>query len=132
MALADSLRLCSHTSQSNRYRLLFGLSKTKDVKGCLTQLIPFGSHYHLVEAPNGRGAAKEMLKNELEAFSVASHDISCHPTVADGVHEARFMALKNDQVLIIFGTFFIMGDVRRALNYHEPFDTFDLNERSKE
>lgn len=114
------------------FRLLFGLSKTKDVKGCLEQLIPFGSHYHLVEARNGRGVSKEILKSKLEAFSVAAGDISCHPTVADGVHHARIMALKDDQVLIIFGTFFIMSDVRRALNYLEPFDIFDLNERNIE
>lgn len=42
-------------------RLLFGLSKNKDVQGCLRLLTQHGHHFHLVEAPNGRGVDRKSV-----------------------------------------------------------------------
>ena len=111
-------------------RLLFALSKSKDVSGCLKEMIPHGSHYHIVEASNGRSASKDDLSKQLQSFSVSPSSISLHPSVAAAVQIAREEALKQDQILVIFGTFFIMGEVRQALDFNEPFDPFDMNERN--
>lgn len=111
-------------------RLLFALSKSKDLPGCLKEMIPYGSHYHIVEAPNGRSASKEDLSNRLQTFSVNPSSLSLHDSITAGVQIAREEALKKGQILVIFGTFFIMGQVRHALDFNEPFDPFDMNERN--
>ena len=121
-----------HQFPSKPLRLLFGLSKSKDLCGCLQSIVPHGSHYHLVEAPNGRGAALELLNQHLQAFSIQPADISLHDSIVAGVQTACAEALTKGELLVIFGSFFIMGEVRRALNYHEPYDAVDINERAME
>ena len=111
-------------------RLLFALSKSKDLSGCLNGMIPHGSHFHIVEASNGRSASKEDLSVQLQKFSVNPSAISLHDSIAASVQFARDEALKQGQILVIFGTFFIMGEVRQALDFNEPFDPFDMNERN--
>lgn len=121
-----------HQFPGKRLRLLFGLSKSKDLQGCLQHIVPQGTHFHLVEATNGRGASIELLNDHLHAFSIDPKRISLHASIAAAVQTARKEAFHQGELLVIFGSFFIMGEVRRALNYCEPFDAIDINERNVE
>lgn len=123
---------CAHHFPGRSLRLLCGLSKSKDIKECLKCTVCYGSHFHLVEASNGRGASIEKLHEQLLELSMPDGRISLHRSIAEGVQIARKEAFTHNQILVVFGTFFIMGEVRRALGYQDPSDDFDLNERSLE
>jgi dihydrofolate synthase/folylpolyglutamate synthase len=110
-------------------RILLGLSKTKDLWGCLKIVNLQGKYFHLVQASNGRGVSVEHLKESLASLGSSSEDIFTHESVTDAVHLACEAAIRNGEILVICGTFFIFGEVRAALGIEEPRDTFDMNER---
>jgi dihydrofolate synthase/folylpolyglutamate synthase len=107
-------------------RILFGLSKTKDLKSCVSIIQQHGEHFHIVEAANGRGAALEELQ-----FFMDTEDsrFFSHTGIIDGVKIAVQEAALHQQVLVICGSFFIMREAREALGILEPRDELDLNER---
>lgn len=108
-------------------RVLCGLSKTKDIIGCLKVLKEHSCHFHLVEAPNGRGASVTLLCNILKDFGVDETGIYIDKTISESVSNALNAARTNNQILVICGTFFIMAEVRTALGIIEPRDPIDLN-----
>lgn len=110
-------------------RLLFGLSKNKDLLGCLQVLATLGTHFHLVQASNGRGLPVQELAMALHNQGVDPTHFFVHESIAEGVCHAQQAARQNKQILVICGSFFIMGQVRQALGFIEPFDIIDLNER---
>ncbi|WP_068468221.1 bifunctional folylpolyglutamate synthase/dihydrofolate synthase [Candidatus Protochlamydia phocaeensis] len=110
-------------------RVLFGLSKNKDLSRCLDILHSHAHHFHLVEAPNGRGVSCNQLKAELQALKVDNSRLSIHPSIAEGTVKAKEEAAAHGQALVVCGSFFIMSHVRQALGFVEPCDFIDLNER---
>ncbi len=110
-------------------RLVFGLSKNKDVQGCLRLIAQHGHHFHLVEALNGRGVSLEELEILLQHFIKDSSLIFKHSSIAEGVYLAREEAIQHQEILVICGSFFIMGQARQALGFEETHDLIDLNEQ---
>jgi dihydrofolate synthase / folylpolyglutamate synthase len=110
-------------------RVVFGLSKSKDIDGCLNVLMRMGDNFHLVEATNGRGLDVQALhKKMIEHYFNPDHifiDGDISHTIQKALHEAK----KHRQLLVICGTFFIMSDARAALGINEPCDDYDINER---
>ena len=109
-------------------RVLCGLSKTKDHKGCLKVIGEGAEHIHLVDAPNGRCAPPHILANILETEGRSSEDYSVHSSVAPGLECALKAARQKGQKTLVCGTFFIMGVVRKLLGIGEPQDPLDMNE----
>lgn len=118
-----------HRFGNRRIRLLFGLSKTKDIQACLQILCQNGHAFHLVEAANGRGISLAILHEEIQRFIPHGTSVSCHQDIEAGVKESLRQAEENNELLVICGTFFIMSEARRALGIQEPVDSFDMNER---
>lgn len=110
-------------------RILFGISKNKDLKLCLELIAKQGVFFHLVEAKNGRGAPRNELLLNLEGLGIPKEIIFVHDSVIDGVLQAVEAARQNREILLICGSFFIMSEARSALGIDEPRDLFDLNER---
>lgn len=110
-------------------RLLFGLSKNKDLHGCLELIAAHGEHFHLVEAANGRGAAVQSLATHLEKLAINPSRVFQHDSIAAGVQQAQQEACQHNQVLVVCGSFFIMAEVRQSLGFHDPQDSLDMNER---
>jgi dihydrofolate synthase/folylpolyglutamate synthase len=121
--------MIEHHYPGRSLRLLFGLSKSKDLKGCLQLIAAQGSQFHLVEASNGRGISVNDLYFSLQELSIESSRLSVHESIPTAVQQARQEALKQEQILVICGSFFIMGQARQALGFTESFDAIDLNER---
>lgn len=111
-------------------RILFGISKHKDIKKCLEIISQQATHFHLVEAKNGRGASISALDSYLHTLSIHPTQIFKHESIHAGVQYAQQQALKDGQLLVICGSFFIMGEVRKALGFSEAMDAIDLNERA--
>ncbi len=132
--LQHLFQMMAHDYPEQPLRLLFGLSKNKDLTGCLQLLAKHGAHFHLVEASNGRGASVTHLYTHLCELAVNPSCIFKHEFIFEGINQAKEKAIKHGEILVICGSFFIMKQVRQALDFNEPCDQLDLNEsyRAKE
>ncbi len=101
------------------YRFVLGLSKSKDIEECVKLLRGLADHTHIVSSNHPRLASTEYLSS---VFSQLGLPFSIEPSIFDGSHSALNLALKNKEILVITGSFFIMQDARRALDIHEPLD----------
>ncbi len=129
----DGLRHLFEAIQQNfpgySFRILFGLSKNKDIKGCLKVIQQHGTAYHLVKAIHSRGAPTALLDEGLKQLGVNPHKIFIEADIVIGMHHALQQAAQHQQVLVVCGSFFIMSPVRQALGIEEPRDEVDMNER---
>lgn len=122
-------QLCKAVHQmypSRPLRIICGFSKTKDITGCLTVLATKASHFHLVEAPNGRNIPTSDLHNLLLNQGIKPKSISIDQSIKVTVKKA-LSACTAEEILVICGSFFIMSEARAALGIVEPRDSFDLN-----
>lgn len=123
-ALFDNIR---KKFPSHLLHVVLGLSKSKDIKGCLeifaTQKI---KHLYLVQAKGERGALPSELKKIALHFGMPEEGIMLFSSVREGVQNAKKKQEKN--LLLITGSFFIMGEARRELGILDVCDSFDLNE----
>ena len=110
------------------FRVLFGLSKTKDINGCLHVFKRFVDTFHLVEAPNGRGLEVDALWKKMEENYFEMKLVYRDGDIPHSIQKAMQAAQKNKQLLIVCGTFFIMSDARAALGIKETRDEYDTNE----
>jgi dihydrofolate synthase/folylpolyglutamate synthase len=110
--------------------IILGLSKTKDITACLNSLKPFVENFFLVEAPNGRSLEPHLLKQKMIDLYFDSEKIRVEKSITESVVKAVEVAKKEQAVVVICGTFFIMEEARRALGIIEPRDPFDTNEGS--
>ena len=63
---ADGLnRLFTGLDSPTPYKVIFGLSSSKDIQSCLLAIAKVAKELYLVEASNGRGFSKEILKKGL-------------------------------------------------------------------
>jgi len=105
-------------------RIVVGLSKSKDIEGCVAILKAQGMHFHLVAATNDRALSVDDLDRSFQEHGVPEATISVHQSVADGVTTA----LNHDELIIVCGSFFIMNEARAALGVDEPRDFMDMQE----
>jgi len=121
--------MLAHHYPNKSLRLVFGLSKSKDVQGCLKLIAAQATHFHLVEAPNGRGASPRDLAAYLRQSGIDDVCLGIHCSIQEAIHQAKEEALKRGDILVVCGSFFIMGEARQALGFQEPCDPMDLNEK---
>lgn len=108
----------------NHIRVLFALSKNKDIVSCLQEIKKHASAFHLMEADNGRSVYVETLQSKLIEMGVPLSRV-----LLTDVKDAVIRAADSNEVLLICGSFFIMSSVRKALGFQEPCDLIDMNER---
>jgi len=117
-------------------RIVVGMSADKDLKYCtdiLLESVSQPQNLHLVEASHPRAASiSSILKTNTKL--IESHydaprkdkasgngkDVS---SVSKQVRQALTLAAKNDELLVICGSVFIMADARDALGIVEPRDS---------
>jgi dihydrofolate synthase/folylpolyglutamate synthase len=126
--LKELFRAIRKDFPNDKLRVVCGLSKTKDIISCLEILKQHACFFHLIEATNGRAYPAVDLKDALIKLKVSKNSISVYDKISEGVLEAIIKAGEMELV-IICGTFFIMGEARAALGIIEPHDEFDMNER---
>ncbi|KAF3362089.1 Folylpolyglutamate synthase [Chlamydiales bacterium STE3] len=111
------------------FHVIIGLSKSKDIAKCLEILLSENpEHIYLVEAKNERGLDVNVLREGCLSMGFSQNKISCYRSIAHAITVAK--RNQSDKPLLITGTFFIMGDARKALGLVEPLDPIDLNELS--
>lgn len=112
---------------NEKIRFVIGLSKNKDIKKCLCLLKERASHFHLVEAAHSRAAPKVLLHDCLIQLGVSQRQISNEHSIGSAVMNAIEAEKKNQELILICGTFFIMQEARQALGIKEVSDPYQLN-----
>ncbi|NGX42824.1 MAG: Folylpolyglutamate synthase [Chlamydiae bacterium] len=104
------------------------LGKRKNLSECLKIIQDHTQQIHLVDAPNGRCASPERLQKTLLNQGMKPSRINTHDSIQSCLSEALLQAKKQNQKLLICGSFFIMSETRKSLGLKEPQDPFDMNE----
>lgn len=120
----DGLEHLFQSIPKESYTIIFGLSKSKDIPGCLNIIQQHAAEFFLVEARNGRGVPVSELKELMLHKGILPEKIH----VEKNMNQTLQKALMTKKHILITGTFFIMSDVRAALGIDEPRDPFDMNE----
>lgn len=110
-------------------RIVFGLSANKDILESLRILQANGDHFHIVEASNGRGKAARELAKQLQELGIGENQINLISSIERNFLKAIEVATQYDEIVVVCGTFFIMREIRAALQLQDPIDPIDLNER---
>ncbi|MBA3723146.1 MAG: bifunctional folylpolyglutamate synthase/dihydrofolate synthase [Parachlamydiaceae bacterium] len=127
--LSHLFQAVQHHFGNRSIRILFGLSKNKDIGECVKIIREFGNEFHLVQANNGRGELVSNLEEKMKQQNVTSDKIFVDECIKSSLDKAIKAAQQHDQILVICGSFFIMSEVRRCLGLLEPRDEFDMNEK---
>lgn len=110
-------------------RVLFGLSKNKDLDTCIKVLLDHAIRFHITEAGNGRGHPADKIQTALLNRGCSPDNIFIDTDITRSFRTAVSETIANNQILLICGSFFIMSEIRHALGIQEPRDAIDLNER---
>lgn len=144
--------VASSPSSSSRSIIgVVGFSSDKDFVACLAQLMQRCTAVYIVSADTPRAATVESVLHDVEAkelrakypaCSVLSISHSPYTTLTNLLHAPPgFLPTattattptsrsKESPVILCCGTFFIMADVRRALQLPHPIDEMQINEQS--
>lgn len=113
-----------------KFNIVIAISKTKDLKGCIEHLLPYVDCWFPVAAKNGRSFTAVELMEALVKQGVEKNKIQ----MTESIHQAMTQALQSSDLdktgVLVCGTFFIMTEARQAFGIEEPFDEFDLNEKT--
>lgn len=105
------------------YRFFIALSADKDIPGCLREIIPFAKHIHLATTNHARLGPIGMIEAHL--LEMGFHAFSSSQTL----EEELAKAMKQEDLLVVTGSFFIMGEVRKILGFEEDQDEVLLQEQ---
>lgn len=113
-------------------RMLYAMSRDKDVRTCLKQVLGVvcASRIHFAQSTNFRAVSKEELSRiyHEESGLAYNHHIaadSVRDLIAKVIHTAACES--GNSVVVICGTGFIMPDARAQLGIVEPRDDVDLS-----
>jgi len=122
---------------TSKQRIVVGMSADKDLKYCTEILLDHVSHpqqLHLVEASHPRAASIESILGANPTLVESHYEKQQNPnylnpdgrdvsSVATQVRKALELAAKNDELLVVCGSVFIMADAREELGIIEPRDS---------
>ena len=95
------------------FRFLIGMSLNKDIRGSLEQIEEMAHFIHFVKGERETSASPESLGEIFSNFSDCSYSIE--KSIEEGVINAK-TALKEEEILVICGSFYIMSTATRASN----------------
>jgi dihydrofolate synthase/folylpolyglutamate synthase len=98
-------------------RLVLGISKDKDIKGIIEELLPLAGSVVLTKAGIAERAAEPSLINGFVAMSGRTADLTSN--VAGAIEKAKLCAGKEDLILIT-GSLFVVGEARDILLTNRP------------
>ncbi len=94
------------------FRIVMGISKSKDIKACIAEVLDFSSNIHLIDG-------HERLISKEDLFQLFPKDkklnIFCKLSLPLELKNALALAGKNNEILLVCGSFFIMRSVKEIL-----------------
>ncbi len=98
-----------------KFRVLFALSKNKDVKACLKVLADQKVPLYPVESDNGYCFSSEKICLLLEQLNVAPEQLIRYSSIKETLVQATLDLQEEQELLVICGTFYIMDEIKKAL-----------------
>lgn len=111
---------------SQKIRILCSLSKSKDLKACLTIIRAHAQSLELTQAASQRAAPVEELIAVLSEAGMPEDQYFVHAFPEEGIKSALKNASLSEEILVICGTFFIMSQARNILGLCDPHDAIPL------
>jgi dihydrofolate synthase/folylpolyglutamate synthase len=96
-----------------KIRVVFGMSKDKDISSCSKVILKHASFVHLIDVSNDRLASRYDLSEHFP-----DNKVSYKETLEESLKKSLLLASKNNEVLVVCGSFFIMKDVTFFLKTH--------------
>lgn len=100
-----------------KHRFLIGLCQDKEHALCFNEIAPLASHIYFVLSATSRAATPSDLALALQGK--APH--SCHEEISPAVHEGLIQSEKNQELLVVTGSFYLMLPVKQALESVNSF-----------
>ena len=113
-----------------KIRVIFGSSGNKDTYSCLQSLKDYAHKIHVVQAKHSRAKNIQQLVEQIEEVKAelidekgkeAFEDIINDGDITSTIDDALFK-VKEDEVLVVLGSFYIMAEVREYLKYPDEMD----------
>lgn len=105
------------------YQAVVGMSKDKDIENSLSIIAQHVEEVHFVKALTSERAADPSYLKSLWPSSKPSH---VYPAIEEGLHAAQ-----QKGPVLVTGSFYIMGPIRKALGLLEPQDECIFQESFK-
>lgn len=96
----------------DKFRVVLGISKNKDIKTCIEEILKYSSHVHLID-----GHERLISKEDLFEMFPKNDTLKVlyKLSFAKELKRAIMLAQKKNEVLIVCGSFFIMQPIKEAL-----------------
>ena len=105
-----------------KFRVVCGFSKNKEISSCFPLLQNHASFIHFTQADHPRAASAEEVAESFGQSGADPTSYAVHSNIAESVAISFQKASENNQILLIFGSFFIMSEAKKALGIHSPVD----------
>ncbi|NGX34994.1 MAG: hypothetical protein K1060chlam1_01360, partial [Candidatus Anoxychlamydiales bacterium] len=102
---------------NKKIRVILGFSKHKDTLGCLQILKNFSNFIHVTEAQNFKSLSKLEIEKDLIKINFLKYRIE--KNIKKTVIEAKKLAIKNKEILLICGSFFILDEIKKYLKINK-------------
>jgi len=109
-------RFVERQLNSNKVQVIAvcGMLKDKEIVESLSVLSSLVQKWHFADIQHERGATADHLRLQFEAQEKnKASTINCHNTIVDA-YNAAMQTLNDDDVLIVFGSFFVASDILQA------------------
>lgn len=93
-----------------------GMLRDKEISEALGQLVNEVDEWHFATINNERGAKAEEIKARLDMALPQPVSATCHASSQDA-YQTALTQLKNDDCLVVFGSFFVVGDIIQETNF---------------
>ena len=114
-------------------RILYGVSRDKDIRSCLKEIITCTSpdRIHFAQSQNFRAVSAKDLESlflELSGSSIVKNlGDDLQSILKEALNRCANESTSLESVLVICGTGYIMPEIRTHLGVKEPRDDLDLN-----
>ncbi len=99
-----------HLYPYRTFRFIIGMSKTKDIKGCLKEIEAKAHHIHFVKADHQNSLETQKLAQVLE--SISRCPFTEEKSITSAMKHAKAAGTKND-LTVVCGSFYIMAPAMR-------------------
>lgn len=128
-----------NNNKSTIYHVIIGMCEDKDIKNNLKEILSIPNLESIIftKSQNARAASSELLSESLKNVC-KDKNISISSTiyktdnVSLAINKIKDVISKypkeQNQVIVICGSFFLMGESRKLLGVEKEYDSIDMNE----
>ena len=108
-------KIITQNKQNAKVYAVCGMLQDKEVAKSLACLNDLITHWHFATINNERGAPADYLQNELNSVVGSSSKVIETHTYVVEAYEEVLKVLTDDDILIVFGSFFVAGDILNVI-----------------